>query len=76
MSAADWRYRKSTDVNLKAWRETRGLTQAELAALLGIQVFTISKWERGATKRQAPGRLLELALAEVDRQLSQQSKSR
>ena len=57
-------------MNLKAWREERGLTQAELAQLLGVQVFTISNWETGRTKRQAPGRLLELALKEVDRELA------
>ena len=56
---------------MKAWRETRGLTQAQLATLLGVQVFTISNWETGRTKRQAPGRLLELALKELDRELAE-----
>jgi transcriptional regulator with XRE-family HTH domain len=59
-------------MDLKTWREARGLTQSQLARLLGVEVFTISRWERGATKRQAPGRLLELALKEVDRELAAQ----
>jgi DNA-binding transcriptional regulator YiaG len=59
-------------MDLKTWREERGLTQAELAQLLGVQVFTISNWETGRTKRQAPGRLLELALKEIDRELATQ----
>jgi transcriptional regulator with XRE-family HTH domain len=59
-------------MDLKTWREARGLTQSKLARLLGVEVFTISRWERGATKRQAPGRLLELALKEVDRELAAQ----
>jgi DNA-binding transcriptional regulator YiaG len=63
-------------MDLKAWRETRGLTQAELAALLGVQVFTISKWERGATKRQAPGRMLELALRALDLELAERQAKR
>ena len=54
---------------LRDARCRHGLTQAQLASLLGVQVFTISKWARGAIKRQAPGRMLELALAELDRQL-------
>lgn len=57
-------------MDLKAWREARGLTQAQLAALLGVQVFTISNWETGRTKRQAPGRLLQLALRELERELA------
>jgi transcriptional regulator with XRE-family HTH domain len=57
-------------VNLKEWREARNLTQSQLARLLGVETLTVSRWERGATKRQAPGNLLELALAEVDRRLA------
>jgi len=58
-----------TGADLRAWRQRRGLTQSRLARLLGVEVFTVSRWERGATKRLAPGLLLELALAELDRRL-------
>ena len=56
-------------MNLKEWREARGLTQAQLARLLGVDNITISRWERGAGRRGAPGQVLELALAELDRRL-------
>jgi transcriptional regulator with XRE-family HTH domain len=52
---------------LKAWRKAHGLTQHELAHLLGLDTMTISRWERAAT--EPPYRLLELALAELDRRL-------
>ena len=55
---------------LRAWRARRGLTQSQLARLLGVEVFTVSRWERDATKRLAPGLLLELALAEIDRRMA------
>ena len=55
---------------MKAWREAHNLTQSQLARLLDVETLTISRWERGATKRQAPGRLLELALESLDRRLA------
>ena len=55
---------------MKAWREQHGLTQAQLARLLGVDQMTISRWERGASKRAAPGRLLELALKRLDDELA------
>ncbi len=57
-------------VNVKEWREERGLTQAQLARLLEVDQMTISRWERGASKRTAPGRLLELALERLDQDLA------
>lgn len=54
---------------MKEWREAHGLTQSQLARLLGVESVTISRWERGAAKRGAPGELLDLALAELDRRL-------
>jgi transcriptional regulator with XRE-family HTH domain len=32
--------------NLKAAREAKGLTQEQLARLLDVTVYTVSKWER------------------------------
>jgi molybdopterin-binding protein len=39
-------------MEIKALRQALGLSQAELAALLGTHTMTISKWERG---KLAPG---------------------
>jgi len=54
---------------LKEWRETQGLTQAQLARWLEVDQMTISRCERGAGRRGAPGRVLEFALAELERRL-------
>lgn len=56
------------NVQLTAWRESRNLTQRELGDWLGVDQMTVSRWERGASKRMAPGRLLELALWAYDKQ--------
>jgi len=32
---------------LKAFRQEFGITQVELARLLGVDVMTLSRWERG-----------------------------
>lgn len=34
---------------LAAWREAKGLTQAQLAQEIGVRVATIGDWERGAS---------------------------
>ncbi len=46
---------------VKALREKRKLTQAELANQLGVVVSTVSRWERGI------GRPRGLAKKELDR---------
>jgi transcriptional regulator with XRE-family HTH domain len=63
-------------MDLKAWREQHGLTQSQLARLLGVESVTISRWERGAVKRGAPGELLDLALEALDRRLAEQNRER
>ena len=54
-----------TGAELRAVREHLALTQAELAALLGVPALRISKWERG--EPIAHPRILELALTELRR---------
>ena len=36
-----------TSKELKEWRERNGLSQAKLAGVLGVDVMTVSRWERG-----------------------------
>jgi len=53
-----------TGAQLKAKREQIGLTQSQLAKALGVNVGTISRWERDA--REIPP-YLELALQALKR---------
>ena len=52
-----------TPTELRAWRTTAGLSQGRLSALLGVDVMTISRWERGL--REIPP-YLHLALSALD----------
>lgn len=56
--------------DVKAWREAHGMTQEELAQLLGVRAISVSRWERSA--QRPPGHLLELALEALDRRLAEQ----
>lgn len=48
---------------LKAWRESKGITQEQLAKRAGVRVMTISDTERGKTKpRWLTLRAIERAL--------------
>ena len=53
--------------DLILWRKKQGLTQRELAQFLGIDVMTISRWERGV--RGIPA-LLSLALEALENRLN------
>lgn len=54
-----------TGDDLKAWRTQQGLTQPQLAALLGVNEHTVREWERG---RQKPPVFLALALERLEQQ--------
>ena len=40
---------------LKRWRDALGMTQKQIAALLGVDALMVSKWERG--ERSIPPQL-------------------
>jgi len=48
---------------VKKWRERNRYSQAQLARVLGVDVMTISRWERGV--REIPS-FLHLALAYLE----------
>lgn len=50
-----------TPDDLRAFRNKLGLSQAGLARALGVDVMTVSRWERGAMAIQHPT-ILRLAL--------------
>jgi transcriptional regulator with XRE-family HTH domain len=56
-----------TPEQLKSWRQARELSQNELADLLGVEVGTISRWERG--QRVSPA-FLPLALKTISDELN------
>jgi transcriptional regulator with XRE-family HTH domain len=49
--------------DLVVWRKQRGLTQRELALILGVRNLAVSRWERG--ERRIPA-LLPLALEALE----------
>ncbi len=55
-----------TPSELRIWRATHNLTQTDLAALLGVDVMTISRWERD--ERLIPA-FLDLALKQLESEL-------
>lgn len=55
-----------TGKDLKKWRQERGLTQQQLAQLLGVIRVTVARWETGS--RGIP-RFLPLALEALNHRL-------
>ncbi|MCI0488939.1 MAG: helix-turn-helix domain-containing protein [Blastocatellia bacterium] len=65
-------------IEIKSFRNRLSLSQADLAALLGLPEparggrQTVSRWERG---EQSPAPYLGLALREVERKIKSNAKS-
>jgi len=51
---------------VRAWRTARGLSQARLAKLLGIQPLAVLRWENGT---RTPPPFLRMALQHLEREL-------
>jgi len=49
-----------TPKQLKLWRKKNSYSQVNLAKVLGVDVMTVSRWERGMMKNLPP--FLKLAL--------------
>jgi DNA-binding transcriptional regulator YiaG len=58
--------------DLKKWRQRWGFSQARLAKLFGVDVITVSRWERGV---QEPTPLLSLALEALEHRIKEASKN-
>lgn len=64
--------REMTGANVKTWRETRGMSQADLARLLPMPVRTLQAWERG---RGAPPPFMLRALEHLAHELWRASEA-
>jgi transcriptional regulator with XRE-family HTH domain len=56
-----------TAKQIQRWRQDRGLSQKQLAALLGVNDLTVSRWERDV---QSAPYFLKLALESLSRTLN------
>ena len=65
-----------TSDDLKAWREKHGYTQVALAQALGVHEMTVSKWERGVTRKDQIPPFLRLALERLEFMKGGEKKSR
>jgi transcriptional regulator with XRE-family HTH domain len=70
---SDTTLRKVTGDDIRRFRHEHGLSQKDLAARLGLNVMTISRWERGSrTVRQAE--VIRRALDVVKRELIEERR--
>ena len=53
-----------TPEELKTWRKSHDFNQGQLAEMLGVQLFTVSRWETGS--RKIPS-FLYLALEAIEK---------
>lgn len=60
---------RMTPEQLRTWREARGLSQQQVAELLGVTPFTVYRWEHGDRNPPA-GYILDLALAKLDDEMA------
>ncbi len=56
--------------DLTEWRKRWALTQTKLAQALGVDVMTVSRWERGV---QVPTPVLPLALEALEHRITKES---
>jgi transcriptional regulator with XRE-family HTH domain len=56
-----------TPDDIRRWREERGLSQADLARLLGVRQATVSRWESGDRPPTLP--LVRLALERLGQKI-------
>ena len=47
---------------IKEWRKAYGLTQTDLATLLGLSVISISRYENGSLQNESHDKLIRLAM--------------
>lgn len=52
------------EIDIKAMRAELGLTQAALAAEVGVDQSTVSNWENGTTTPRGPARKLLQSIAD------------
>jgi len=55
-----------TGEQLRQWRIAHGLTQSQLAQLLGVQRNTVTRWEIGE-RTPPPGNVLDLAIEALEK---------
>jgi transcriptional regulator with XRE-family HTH domain len=59
---------------LQKWRCINGYSQSQLAKALGVDVMTVSRWERGIRHKIPP--FLHLALRWVEKEGGESAKKR
>jgi DNA-binding transcriptional regulator YiaG len=62
-----------TPQELKAWRKQNGYSQSQLAKVLGVIPFSVSRWERGL--REIPS-FLHLALECMEKKKGGEEKAK
>jgi transcriptional regulator with XRE-family HTH domain len=71
MRSARQPFRRLRSVGIRQLRERTGLTQADVAKLIGVQTSTVNRWERGhdvptTANRRRLARLFKVPVAELE----------